>query len=144
MAEKVLKVEERLCTGCGICELRCSLKHLGHIQPSKSRIRIFRDHHTLINTPQVCLQCTNRFCIDACPAKIQALSLDQDTEAVLVDTENCIGCGKCVEACPYDGIHLLVAEKKVVLCDLCGGDPECVKHCPEGVLSYAAREGGTI
>ena len=26
--------------------------------------------------------------------------------------------------------------KKVFKCDLCGGDPKCVKYCPGGALSF--------
>jgi len=137
--EKALRVDFKLCSGCRICELHCSLKHYGLINSRKSRIRVHRDHHSLVNTPQVCLQCSGRFCIDACPPKIRALSIDGRTSAVIVDVEKCIGCGKCVKACPYEGIELLSGEKTVIVCDLCGGDPECVKHCPEGVLSYTAR-----
>lgn len=136
---KILAVDQKLCTGCRICEIWCSLKHYGLIDTSKSRIRIQRDHHTLVNTPRVCLQCSDRHCIAACPPKIQALSLDKKTEAVLVDLEKCIGCGKCVDACPYEAIQHLAEEKKVIICDLCSGDPECVKRCPEGVLSYTVR-----
>ncbi|UCF97400.1 MAG: 4Fe-4S dicluster domain-containing protein [Spirochaetaceae bacterium] len=139
MTDRVLMVDDDLCTGCRICELWCSLEHGGVINTTKSRIRVRRDHRTLSNQAVVCLQCSDRFCIDACPPKTLALSLDEGTGAVLVDWEKCTGCKKCVEACPYDGIHLLAEEKKVILCDLCAGDPECVKRCPEGVLSCAAR-----
>ena len=137
--DKTLQVDFKLCTGCRICELRCSLKHYGYIDAGKSRIRVHRDHHCLVNTPKVCLQCSGRFCIEACPPKIRALSIDRRTAAVIVDVQKCIGCGKCVEACPYEGIELEAEGKKAAVCDLCGGDPECVKHCPEGVLSYADR-----
>ena len=136
MSDRFLKVDRSLCTGCGICELWCSLWHPGRIQPSGSRIRILRDHHTRSNVPQVCLQCRDRYCIAACPPKIRALRLDEHSAAVLVDMEKCIGCAKCAEACPYDGIHLLAEERKVSLCVLCAGDPQCVRHCPEGALSY--------
>jgi Fe-S-cluster-containing hydrogenase component 2 len=27
-----------------------------------------------------------------------------------------------------------------LLCDLCGGDPQCVQHCPEGALEYVALD----
>lgn len=142
MKNKVLMIDAGLCTGCRICELWCSLKHFGVINSSKSRIRIEKMHGSQSHVPQVCNQCTGRFCIAACPPKISALSLDKKTGAILVDLDKCIGCGKCQEACPYDAVHPLPDEKKVIICDLCKGDPECVKQCPEGVLSFAVKEGG--
>ena len=139
MIDKVLVVDAELCTGCRICELWCSLKHFGVINASKSRIRIGKKQGNLSSVPKVCLQCPDRYCIAACPPKIKALSLDKKTGAVLVDRDKCIGCAKCREACPYDAIHPLADEKKVIICDLCAGNPECVIQCPEGVLSYVMR-----
>jgi Fe-S-cluster-containing hydrogenase component 2 len=30
-------------------------------------------------------------------------------------------------------------EKYVLICDLCGGDPKCVRHCPEKAVQYLER-----
>jgi Fe-S-cluster-containing hydrogenase component 2 len=141
MIDKVLMVDTGLCTGCKICELWCSLKHIGVINSAKSRIRILKKQGNLSSFPKVCLQCPDRYCIAACPPKISALGLNMKTGAIQVETDKCIGCGKCQEACPYDAIHPLPDEKKVIICDLCAGNPECVTQCPEGVLSYAMRDG---
>jgi Fe-S-cluster-containing dehydrogenase component len=48
---------------------------------------------------------------------------------VLVDRERCTGCGVCVERCPGSIPFLHPKDGKAVICDLCGGDPECVKVC---------------
>ncbi|RLG94174.1 4Fe-4S dicluster domain-containing protein, partial [Candidatus Bathyarchaeota archaeon] len=37
--------------------------------------------------------------------------------------------GVCIEKCPGKIPHLHPSRKYVVICDLCGGDPECVKIC---------------
>lgn len=55
--------------------------------------------------------------------------MSEVTGAVLVDREKCIGCGKCIEACPGRIPFLHPGDKKAVICDLCDGDPECVKAC---------------
>ncbi len=57
--------------------------------------------------------------------------MDRGTTAVLVDQEKCISCGKCFGACPGAVPFLHPETNKVIVCDLCGGDPECVKVCHE-------------
>ncbi|MFO8191839.1 MAG: 4Fe-4S binding protein [Bacillota bacterium] len=47
--------------------------------------------------------------------------------------ETCTGCGACVSACP-DHMIRLDNECKADKCDLCRGDPLCVKYCPSGAL----------
>ena len=37
-----------------------------------------------------------------------------------------------------DAIFLDPVSGIVNICDLCDGDPQCVKWCPEGVLKYEA------
>jgi Fe-S-cluster-containing hydrogenase component 2 len=68
-------------------------------------------------------------CIASCPAN--ALSTDPLTKAVIVDREKCISCGACIKACPGNVPILHPNDKKVTICDLCDGDPECVKVCTE-------------
>ena len=53
------------------------------------------------------------------------------TKAVIVDRAKCISCGKCINACPGTVPYLHPGDNKAVICNLCGGDPECVKVCAE-------------
>jgi Fe-S-cluster-containing dehydrogenase component len=74
---------------------------------------------------------------------VSALSPSEGTGAVLVDREKCIGCGECIDACPGKIPHIHPAENYALICDLCGGDPECVKVCREGgwdVLKIVQRD----
>ncbi len=44
--------------------------------------------------------------------------------------------GLCVTACPQypnSAVRVIPATKKAIKCDLCGGDPQCVKFCPKSV-----------
>ena len=50
------------------------------------------------------------------------------------DTDTCTECGICVKVCKYNAIK--VGEAKALVCDLCGGDPQCVARCPTGALEY--------
>jgi len=96
--------------------------------PEASRIRVFMPFPG-VEIPHLCAQCDDYPCVNACP--VNALSVDPKTTAVLVDREVCIGCGQCIKACPGDVPIMHPKDKKAVICDLCGGDPECVKVCQE-------------
>ncbi|HDL65320.1 MAG TPA: 4Fe-4S dicluster domain-containing protein [Proteobacteria bacterium] len=131
MPSDLRKINAKECVGCRICELVCSLKHYGVINPQRSRIRVYRlEDRDKIET---CRFCDNPRCVDACPTG--AMHLD-DGRAVH-DREKCILCGACIEACPFAG-SLRIFEEELLKCDLCGGDPECVKYCPTDALTLGA------
>jgi len=80
-----------------------------------------------VEIPHLCAQCDDYPCVKSCP--VDALSVSDKTSAVLVYKEKCISCGKCVDACPGQVPFMHPESKKAVICDLCDGDPECVKTC---------------
>lgn len=133
---KSIIVDADKCVGCRICEQWCSVGHFNVVNPRKARISVVRSHSDYMNYPLVCRQCPDAPCIDACPEKISALSKNTATGAVLVNEESCIACGNCIKACPHRAIKKHPANKCVLICDLCGGDPQCVKHCPEQAVTY--------
>ena len=117
------------CSGCRKCEIACSLFHEKSIWPEASRIRVFM----LVpgaEFPHFCAQCDDYPCVKSCA--VDALSVSKETGAVLVDKEKCTACGLCIDACPGRVPHIHPTEKYAVICDLCGGDPQCVKVCREG------------
>ena len=116
------------CSGCRLCEITCSLEHEGVIWPEASRIRIF-ELLPGINVPHTCVQCPDYPCVESCPTN--ALSVDESTGAVLVNDEKCIECGACVNVCPGSIPRIPLGKGSVVICDLCGGSPECVEVCHE-------------
>lgn len=82
-----------------------------------------------LEVPHLCAQCDDYPCVKSCP--VEALSIDEETTAVIVNREKCNSCGKCIAACPGQIPFLHPGDNKATICDFCGGDPECVKVCTE-------------
>jgi len=116
------------CSGCRRCEVACSWRHEGKIWPEASRVRVFMLVPG-VEIPHLCAQCHDYPCVSSCP--FNALSASDETGAVLVDREKCTSCAICIDACPGKIPFLHPGDNKVVICDLCGGDPECTKVCQE-------------
>ena len=138
---KVLSVDIEKCTGCKTCEAACSLKNTGRVQPTRSRIKVIRyekrgEYHNYI--PMVCQQCTTPLCMEACPTN--AISRNETTGAMIVDQDACVGCRVCSMACPIGGISIDPVSNTAFKCDLCDGDPECVKYCDIEALTYVSLD----
>ncbi|MCF8068603.1 MAG: 4Fe-4S dicluster domain-containing protein [Desulfobacterales bacterium] len=133
MGEKCLITIPDLCTGCNRCVYVCSALKEGQFSPSKARLHINNFSLNGYSVPSVCFQCPIPDCLEACPEK--AITKDEQTGIVHVDENSCTGCGKCVTACPYGMIDLNY-DQVATKCDLCGGDPSCVKECQFGALLF--------
>jgi anaerobic carbon-monoxide dehydrogenase iron sulfur subunit len=138
--EKVIVIDPDYCTGCRICEMACSLSHVGQCNPERSRIRVLRDEEDglIVCTPTTCLQCEDPMCIRSCPTG--ATYKGGPAGAKLVATQKCIGCSACVYACPFGQTFLDPVRRVAVRCDLCEGDPRCVKDCPTGALQWVSTD----
>lgn len=134
---KFVSADPDKCVGCCVCEYACSMKQEKTFNPSKSRIRSVR-LHPLINLALACRLCEDAPCVAACPR--DALEQSEETGVVLIDEDKCDGCGWCIEACDYGAITLHPEKKVVFTCNLCDGDPECVKWCPEEALDFVTRD----
>jgi len=129
------------CTGCRMCELVCSFTHYKISNPSLSRIKVVTNESELIDFPVICRQCTDPTCQSVCPT--QAISRNNQQGVNQIDKELCVGCGECASACPFGAIFLPMGDKVPISCDLCGGEPQCVKYCPREVLVYTSNEEDT-
>ena len=134
MQRKILLIDVDKCTGCRICELACSWVHEGVFNPLKSRISVISSRRDGIDIPMVCQQCDTPLCQDVCPTA--AISRDEETGAIIVDENKCIGCRMCLIACPFGGLSFDTEKHVAIKCDLCGGDPACVKYCPVKAIEY--------
>jgi anaerobic carbon-monoxide dehydrogenase iron sulfur subunit len=123
-----VKIDKSKCTGCLICEVTCSLTHCGQVHREASAIRVKFGHlNHAYHQPMVCRQCKNMRCLQSEGKK------SDDTLRKRFFWEN----NNNREAdCAFGA--LFVAGEKLIHCNLCGGDPECVKSCPTGALQLSA------
>jgi len=132
-----IAVEAAICRGCDMCTLACSLYHTGQCRPSLARLRVTKDIERYRFTIRVCRQCPEPACLDACPT--EGAMIRDDTRVVSIVEENCIACGSCMDACPYDAISHHEGLDLYLKCDLCQGrerGPLCVEVCPTGAISH--------
>ena len=134
-------VHEEACSGCRACEVACVAHHEGRFGTAAARIHVIKVEPLGIDYPVVCRLCGRPPCVDACPEG--ALVKDEDTGVIQLRDEACTGCGACGEACPFDAVAFHPENGLALFCDLCGGDPACVKRCATGAIEYAGGRGPT-
>jgi electron transport complex protein RnfB len=59
-----------------------------------------------------------------------ANGFEKPAEIALIDEETCIGCTKCIQACPVDAIVGASKLMHTVLVDDCNGCELCIAPCP--------------
>jgi hypothetical protein len=84
-----------------------------------------------IDVPVICWHCDDAPCIEACPTTPKAIQADPKHNGIILNEKICLGakCLKCQEACPAQYVWVNPDTGKPLICDMCGGDPECVKAC---------------
>ena len=98
--KKSWKIDPDKCSGCRTCEVVCSLQHEGQVRVSRSRIKIVKWEQKGIDVPIVCQHCELPVCMENCPTG--ALYRQGEDEPVLYRKELCIGCKRCIAACPFE------------------------------------------
>jgi len=148
------------CTGCMMCAVACSEKYSEEYFPEETkdtinlefaRIRPMRFQY--VDVINICQYCSLEAwaegseeapCQSVCPEDaIVDVPEGEGKEGYYgmgykhVDRDKCLGadtCWRCAEICEDQfgsGISFDPIEKKAQVCSRCGGDPECVKVCPE-------------
>ena len=131
---KILYVNHEKCTGCRLCELVCSVWHDGISNPARSRIRVLKWEAEGLYIPMTCQQCQDAPCLNVCPVK--AISQDEELGRVSVDYNTCIGCRSCVSVCPFGAMNYNTTDRRVLKCDVCDGDPQCVRFCEVKAVDF--------
>lgn len=131
---KIMIVDLDSCTGCQACVVACSMAKTKVFSPKKSLITIRKVESLCLGIPIICEHCNDPPCAMVCP--VNAISGEAEMRIVRVDASLCIGCGKCREVCPFGPETIKMIDKAAVICDLCEGDPACVKVCQPGSLLY--------
>ncbi|GAA4653874.1 ferredoxin-like protein [Anaerocolumna aminovalerica] len=139
LPQGLLVVNTAKCTGCERCEHNCTLVNDGEISTYVSRVKVSRNLHIhgkegMYNSsftyyPDTCRQCKDPACGNACPQKA-IIANGQGTR--VVDESKCVGCGACVEACPWHMPAVNPETNKSSKCIACGA---CAAGCPSGALA---------
>jgi Fe-S-cluster-containing dehydrogenase component len=158
-AKGLLLADPSRCVGCLRCELACTEFNDGRAQPSLARIKVDRNINFGPEGPSggarmqgawgnglfiqdTCRQCPHPVpCATACPEN--AIKVEPETGARIVDTSACVGCRLCQRACPWNMINFDEHSQKATKCFLCQGNPKCAEACPSGALRYVPWRDST-
>jgi carbon-monoxide dehydrogenase iron sulfur subunit len=146
---KRVYVNEEWCLGCHLCEIECAFVNSGETEMVKafknsekkpiSRIVVEEGNHG-INFAVSCRHCEIPLCVKGCITG--ALSVN-DKGIIQIDETRCVGCRTCILMCPY-GCLTVSHEKTLLKCELCvdntGGEPNCVKRCPNNAIVFEERD----
>ena len=125
------------CTGCDTCTIACKSENntrpLGSPLPSKNGRGVLPDHVSyrwvvkqeggVYPNPSItfitsaCNHCEAPACLASCP--VGAISRRDLDGIVLIDQDLCIGCKRCIHACPYGAPQFNSVTQKVEKCTLC-------------------------
>ena len=135
---KIVTLYPDRCVGCKNCEYACAFMQQGDFSKNHAIMQVNYYPQAGICLPLTCAQCNDAPCMEICPAA--AISRDPETNAVVIDPDRCAGCKMCILACPFGNInfdHVKLVSRK---CNLCEGDPLCVKTCISGALVFEEVE----
>ncbi|MEO0249249.1 MAG: 4Fe-4S dicluster domain-containing protein [candidate division WOR-3 bacterium] len=108
-------IDLRRCTSCKACTAGCVAEQKS--PPGIMYRPVYEEEFGTFPavkrrfTPRLCNQCDNPPCVGACPNKGEGKATWKSTKGitagiVMINCEQCIGCGRCVLACPYKARNL--------------------------------------
>ena len=134
-------IDNRKCIGCHACSTACKSENDVPLGVYRTWVK-YVEQGEYPNTRrhfQVtrCNHCANPPCTRICPTEAM---YQRDDGIVEFDNRACIGCKACLQACPYDAIHIDPSTGTAAKCHYCahrtevGLEPACVVVCPEQAI----------
>lgn len=122
------------CNGCKECEKVCSKSHASSVASGRPRLKIEEDGAKKYKI-SVCQHCETCPPGDLCPSAL--FEFHEDGKYWTLDEHRCFACMSCLPICPNHGVFFegQFGVETAFTCDLCAGDPACIKACPKGALS---------
>lgn len=118
----VMFIDMKRCIGCFSCETSCKMEHGDSMGPRRMRViqvgpKKVNGRVKTLYMPMPCFHCDPAPCVEACPT----LAMRKRTKdgIVFVESEACIGCKRCMQACPYGAPQWDSSTGKVIKCDFC-------------------------
>ncbi len=147
MEERTIVFDPFLCTGCMRCMTTCSTYNNRATILAKARLQVARheghaiteidEEDELIFEALACQQCDVPHCMHFCP--VNAINRNSETSAMVINYDKCVGCRMCMSGCPFGAIRYDTLRKRVFKCELCDGEPQCVKFCPVEALRFLPK-----
>ena len=130
-------IDHRTCIGCHACTVACKTEHQIPVGQFRTWVK-YVDSGTFPDSTRDfgvmrCNHCTDAPCVEICPT---SSLFKRDDGIVDFDSEICIGCKSCMQACPYDAIYIDKDTNTAAKCNFCahrvdnGLEPACVTVCP--------------
>ena len=136
------------CTGCNACQIACSIENEVGLPLNWRQVNTFNEPRhpeiSYFHLSTACNHCLDPPCLKYCPAL--AIFKDQNTGAVIIDQDLCIGCKYCSWVCPYDAPTFNSSTKMMEKCTFCLHRleedllPACVTLCPTTALQMADHQ----
>ncbi len=137
-----MAIDTKKCVGCSDCVVACQTENsvpLGYSRDwiSETVSGIYPQLELEIRSER-CNHCDDTPCVRTCPTGASHVI---EGGIVKVTPEECIGCGACVESCPYDArfMHPDGYASKCTFCDhrvKNGQNPACVSVCPTHCMHF--------
>ncbi len=140
-----MALEYQNCINCKACETACKEENGVQLGANKQRIWVGIVSGTIFDKPFMnlypsqCNHCVDAPCVSVCPTNA---SYYGEGGIVLVDSQKCIVCKGCMEACPYDARFVDDTVVAVDKCTFCNhrvdvyGTTACQATCPTKVRTF--------
>ncbi|MCH9688063.1 MAG: polysulfide reductase NrfD [Deltaproteobacteria bacterium] len=130
-------IDNRKCIGCHACSTACKSENEVPLGVHRTWVKSVErgSYPDVRRSFQVtrCNHCENPPCVRICPVTAM---YQRDDGIVEFDKDVCIGCKACMQACPYDAIHIDPESHTAAKCHYCahridvGLEPACAVVCP--------------